>query len=137
MLPERDLNALHDMLSHAREAVAAAASRRREDLDTDRFLYLGLQRLAEIIGEAAARVSAPTREQLPEVPWRRAVGMRNRLIHGYDVVEPGVLWDTITLDLPVLVEQLMAVPGLQPLSETEEEGLGERQHGIPETPRQG
>jgi uncharacterized protein with HEPN domain len=32
--------------------------------------------------------------------------MRNRLIHGYDQVDLQVLWDTITDDLPPLVQEL-------------------------------
>ncbi len=106
MLPERDRTALEDMLAYAQEAVSAAQGRRRADLDGDRFFYLGLQRLVEIIGEAAARVSHETREQYPGIPWPLIVGMRNRLIHGYDVVDADTLWDTIVLNLPPLLEQL-------------------------------
>lgn len=32
--------------------------------------------------------------------------MRNKLIHGYDEVDLNVLWDTIEIDLPVLVKEL-------------------------------
>ncbi len=38
------------------------------------------------------------------------VGMRNRLIHGYGVVDIDVLWDTVMVDLPnlaSLVERLL------------------------------
>ena len=43
------------------------------------------------------------RAAYPQLPWRLMTGMRNRLIHGYDIVDPAVLWDTITLDLPDLI----------------------------------
>lgn len=39
-------------------------------------------------------------------PWREVIGMRNRLIHGYDSVDLGMLWDTIELDLPPLITHL-------------------------------
>ena len=42
MLPDRDIAALEDMLAYAREVAEAAENRRREELDTDRFFYLGL-----------------------------------------------------------------------------------------------
>ena len=32
--------------------------------------------------------------------------MRNRLIHGYDLVDFGVLWQTANEDLPPLIEAL-------------------------------
>ncbi len=38
-------------------------------------------------------------------------GMRNRLIHGYDVVDYGLLWDTVTDDLPPLIRSLREVTG--------------------------
>ncbi len=106
MSPERDEAAMEDMLAYSREAVRAGQAHRRDDLDQDRFFYLGLQRLVEVIGEAASRVSHTTRERCAEVPWQLIVGMRNRLIHGYDVVDADALWDTVVLDLPPLIAQL-------------------------------
>ncbi len=32
--------------------------------------------------------------------------MRNRLIHGYDFVDLNILWNTVKIDLPPLIEQL-------------------------------
>ena len=115
MLPNRDITALQDMLAYAQEAVEGIRGRQREDLDTDRFFELGLQRLMEIVGEAAARVSVATRDRLPQIEWGKAIGMRNRLIHGYDVVEADVLWTTVLVDLPELIRQLTAILGEQPV----------------------
>ena len=38
--------------------------------------------------------------------WPKVVGMRNRLIHGYDFVDYAILWDTITEDFPPLTIEL-------------------------------
>ncbi len=70
------------------------------------MLELALTRLVEIIGEAAARVSPSTREKCSEIPWLAIVGMRNRLIHGYDAIDLNMLWDTVEVDLPPLVAAL-------------------------------
>jgi len=99
------------MLDHAREAVAMCAGRRREDLDSDRMLELALTRLVEIVGEAAGRTPEPFRAEHPSVPWREAIGMRNRLIHGYDAVDLDVLWNTVRVDFPPLIEALEKVAG--------------------------
>ncbi|HTG62496.1 MAG TPA: hypothetical protein VMG63_24195 [Terriglobia bacterium] len=48
---------LRHMLESAREAVALVNGKTRRDLDNTRLLQLGLTRLVEIIGEAAARNS--------------------------------------------------------------------------------
>jgi uncharacterized protein with HEPN domain len=36
--------------------------------------------------------------------------MRNRLIHAYFDVNRGILWDTVILALPPLLEQLKTIP---------------------------
>jgi uncharacterized protein with HEPN domain len=43
--------------------------------------------------------------------WRRArraqiIGLRNRLIHGYDNVDFDILWQIVTQDLPPLIAEL-------------------------------
>ena len=100
---------VHHMLDHAREAVEMIQARSRADLDTDRMLNLALVRLVEVIGEAASRVPEEFRSRYSEVPWRQAVGMRNRLIHGYDTVNFDILWAIIREDLPPLIERLEAI----------------------------
>jgi len=36
--------------------------------------------------------------------------MRHRLIHGYDLLDLDILWQTVEEDLPKLVEQLQELP---------------------------
>lgn len=70
------------------------------------MLNLGLVRLLEIVGEAASRISPDRRALHPEIPWTQIVGLRNRLIHGYDTVNFDILWSILTADLPPLVATL-------------------------------
>lgn len=97
---------LRHMLDHAREAVAMITGKGRTDLQRQRMLELALVRLIEIVGEAAARVSPEGQAEYSFIPWREVVGMRNRLIHGYDSIDLDVLWDTIEDDLPPLIDEL-------------------------------
>ncbi len=97
------------MLDHAREAVEMVRGRSRADLGADRQLNLALVRLMEVVGEAATRVPEEFRSRYPEVPWRQVAGVRNRLIHGYDVVDFDILWAIVTQDLPPLVARLQAI----------------------------
>jgi len=83
--------------------------RTRSDLDTDRLLNLALTRLIEIIGEAANRVPEPLQAKYPQLPWLQMIGVRNRLIHGYDSVDFDILWAIVTQDLPPLISQLNAI----------------------------
>ena len=98
--------ALHQILSHSREAVEIAERKTRADLDTDRVFNLALTRLLEIIGEAANRVPEEIQSKYPDLPWLQMIGVRNRLIHGYDSVDFDILWAIISNDLPILIGQL-------------------------------
>ncbi len=100
---------LRHMLDHAREAVALVQGKTRADLMGTRLLQLGLVHLVEIVGEAAARVPKEERAKYPAIPWEDVVGMRNKLIHGYDTVDLDILWDTVTDDLPRLIDELEKV----------------------------
>lgn len=94
---------LRHMIDYAREATTLCQDKSRQDLDQNRLLQLGLVRLIEIIGEAAARMSKATQTRYTHIPWAQITGMRNRLIHGYDAVDYDILWQTIKKDLPELI----------------------------------
>jgi uncharacterized protein with HEPN domain len=106
-MPRHDprVRLLH-MREYAQKAVAMAQGQTREDLAKDEKLRLALTRLVELVGEAATHVPAEIQQQHPEIPWPKVIGMRHRLIHGYDFVDDDVLWDTITGSLPGLVDAL-------------------------------
>ena len=111
MRPPEDDVLLRDMLDHARRAVDAVAHRRREDLDVDPILAAALERFIEVTGEAASKVTESTRRELPQVPWREIIGMRNRLVHGYAAVDHDIVWDVVAVDLPDLVANLENLVG--------------------------
>lgn len=91
---------------HALEAIELAARRKRRDLETNRLLMHALTRLVEIVGEAADQVPTDIQKTHGTIPWRDAIGMRHRLIHGYDEVDLDILWATVKEDLPALAKQL-------------------------------
>ena len=96
-------------MSYAEEAVNISRGKIREDLDHDRILNLALTRLLEVIGEAANRVPIEIQEKYPQLPWLQMIGLRNRLIHGYDSVDFDVLWSVIQKDLPDLIRNLSEI----------------------------
>lgn len=104
-----DRVSLKDMLSHAREAIELLGTANQEELQQDRVMQLALTRLIEIVGEAANRVSPETRHKYATIPWPQIIGMRNRLVHGYDVVDLKLLWGTVNYDLPPLLQELQQI----------------------------
>lgn len=105
MQPE-DRNRLEHMRDAAQIAMDFLRYRDRVALDEDRMLLFAMIRAIEIVGEAAARVSVATKDRYPDIPWRAASAMRNRLIHGYFDVDTEIVWVTVIEELPRLVEQL-------------------------------
>ena len=102
----RDQGYLLDMLLAASDAIDFAGG-----LDESGFVASDLHQSAilrklEIIGEAAGQVSKEFRQQHPEIPWSGMISLRNRLIHGYRVVQLDIVWRVVQRDLPALIEAL-------------------------------
>lgn len=100
---------LRQMSEGSRDAMAFTDGMDREgflaDLRTQRAVVMSLM----IVGEAAAQIVAghpAFAEAHPDIPWRSIRGMRNRIAHGYFDVDLGVVWQTVQVELPGLVEQL-------------------------------
>jgi uncharacterized protein with HEPN domain len=102
---------LRHMLDYSRKAVAMIEGRARDDLNGDEMLCLALTRLVEIVGEAASRVSRAGQQKYAQIPWIEIVGLRNRLVHGYDAVDLDILWDIVKDDLPELIQELDSILG--------------------------
>lgn len=65
-----------------------------------------MERQLFIIGEAAARLPDDWKQRLPEVPWRKIVGLRNLLAHGYWVIDAEELWDVARSKVPEFLAAL-------------------------------
>jgi len=72
-----DIIRVRHMLDSAGEALSFAKGKSRGDLETDRMLALSIVKSIEIVGEAAAGVSAEFRKLYPDIPWQDIVAMRN------------------------------------------------------------
>jgi len=105
----RDDAYLLDILDAARLAVEYVRGKTREQFLEDVQLQDAVIRRLAIIGEAARRVSEPTRRTHATLPWRDMIGMRNIVIHEYDDVDPEVVWDAVARDLEPVIAALEAV----------------------------
>jgi len=62
-----------------------------------------------VIGEAARSVPEAVRTAHAEVPWHKMQGLRNVIVHEYDSIDLGILWNVVHLDLPPLAPLLEAL----------------------------
>ncbi len=65
-----------------------------------------VERQVFVIGEAAARLPDEWKQRRPEVPWRKIVGLRNLLAHGYWSIDAEELWDVARNKVPEIVVEL-------------------------------
>lgn len=94
------------MLDSARQASELMRGKTRAALSDEGIETLALVRLLEVLGEAANRISDDEQERHPEIPWAEIIGLRNRLIHGYDSIDMDILWQIVSQDLPPLIQSL-------------------------------
>lgn len=84
-----------------------AAGKNFPDYLADDMLRSAIERKLEIIGEAFVRLEEAdpaVTENFPEL--RKIIGMRNRIIHGYDNVDEELIWDVVQNRLPGLQQQV-------------------------------
>ena len=81
----------------------------------DRMRLDATLRNLALIGVAATRVPADIRALAPNLPWRKVVGIRNRLIHAYLGIDSDTVWSIVVGDVPALRTALLvllqAIPG--------------------------
>lgn len=65
-------------------------------------------RRLEVIGEAVRNIPESIRKMFPEIPWQQVSDMRNKLIHGYFIVDLHLVWEVVKKDLPKLKKQIIA-----------------------------
>jgi hypothetical protein len=70
-LPSADRIRLLHMLDAARQPLQFSAGRDRQSLDTDLMYRRAVINCIQEIGEAAVRVSDPTRALIPQLPWQQ------------------------------------------------------------------
>ena len=74
----------------------------REEFERKRLVYDATLRNIELLGEAARHVPEEARARAPDIPWRRIVGVRNVLIHGYLGIDNDIIWDIVRNEIEKL-----------------------------------
>lgn len=60
----------------------------------------------EIIGEAVKQIPEEIKEKYREIPWNQIIGMRNRLIHAYFVIDYEIIWYIVRNEISILEKQV-------------------------------
>ena len=77
-----------------------------EQFEQDDMLQAAVAYELQVTGEAAGRLTAPTRDRFSSVPCDKIIKMRHRLVHDYFVVDPVIVWNVATIHLPEFIQQI-------------------------------
>jgi uncharacterized protein with HEPN domain len=105
-MPRDDRLTLELMLDSANRLRALARERGRTAFEGDDVVQLAVLHLIQRLGEGASRLSADFRADHPEFPWAEMIGMRNRIVHGYDELDPDILWRVAAEDVEPVIAAL-------------------------------
>lgn len=61
------------------------------------------------IGERMNKLEEILMDKYPSLPWKQARKMRNIIVHDYDNTDYKIVYDTATIDLPILKVELQAI----------------------------
>jgi uncharacterized protein with HEPN domain len=106
---ERDELRLRHVLDAAEQISSYLSGVERATFLANRMLQDAVIRNLEIIGEACVNLSPAFKDAHADVPWLKASGIRNRLVHGYFDVDVGVVWKTAADSIPPFADQIRAI----------------------------
>jgi len=104
-MPHRIRKLLLDITLSCEEISRFIEGKDFEAFTASRLLQLALEREFEIIGEALSRLERIDPDNLAKkIPeYRRVIGLRNIIAHGYDVIDDAALWDFAINRVPELL----------------------------------
>ena len=100
-----DTRRIEDILEFASELEKCVVLG-RSHFEKDKVTLRAVERIVELIGEAATAISAEGRNEFPNIDWSGALGMRTWLAHAYHRINTDLLWKTATESVPEMVRIL-------------------------------
>ena len=83
LLSNRDKGYIFDMIQYSQEILDILQNETHTSFIQNRIKRLAVERLIEIIGEAANHLSKEIIEHNPDIPWSKIIGLRNKIAHDY------------------------------------------------------
>lgn len=102
MLSVEETGVLKNLITHCKRIEEKVNGIPKEDFDTN----LDIKEIVCFnifqIGELAKNLSESFITTHDQIPWKKVVGMRNRVSHGYGTIDMNRVWGTITNDIKPL-----------------------------------
>ena len=96
-------------IAEAIERIRRYTATGHDAFTADDMIQSAVIRQLEIIGEAARNLSGELKSDERAVPWKRIIGTRDRLIHGYSEVNLDAVWSIVESDLAELDREVKRI----------------------------
>ena len=106
LLSDRDKSYIYDMLNYSNEILEIIKNENHNSFVQNRVKRLAVERLIEIIGEAANHISVEIVEENKDIPWSKIIGLRNKIVHDYGEILTDRIWLIASKSIPELIEKL-------------------------------
>jgi len=95
------------MLDSTRFLRGLSEGKSETDLHADRAFRSAVERELQIVGEALIALNKVEPQIAATIPeYKRIIRFRHVLVHGYDQVDQGVVWNVLESKLPALITKL-------------------------------
>ena len=105
-LNERDKSYIYDMLTYSNEIIDIINDENHASFLSNRVKRLAVERLIEIIGEAANHISEEVINKNDDIPWSKIIGLRNKIVHDYGEILTDRIWLIASKSIPELINLL-------------------------------
>jgi len=97
---------IQDVLDSIKKIQVYTKGVSKEKFAKNSLIVDAVARNLEIIGEASKRIPIDIKRRMPDVPWKKIIGLRNMLIHEYSGIDKEIIWDILENKLDVLAASL-------------------------------
>jgi uncharacterized protein with HEPN domain len=105
-LTSRERQYLLDILIAAEDALMFVREMAPESFASNTLVRRGVLNCLTEIGEAAGRIDHSAEGVVPALSWRKMKNLRNVIVHDYEGVNLGVVWQIVVTELPLVVAAL-------------------------------
>ena len=87
------------LLNHIDEVLKDTENMGADDLQENSLLLRATCFSIDQVGEQMVSIEKDLKEKYPDLPWKRARGMRNLIVHEYQRIDSEMVYSTIKNDL--------------------------------------
>lgn len=94
---EKIINDLKFIIKHMKDTT-------KEELNNNDLLWDSMMFRLIQISENSKSLTDEYKSRCKDIPWRDISGLRNRIVHDYGNVDIEIVYNTLTVDIPALLE---------------------------------